>query len=140
MTIAIGTPAHLDAAVVEHGRGILAQMRDVCTSLVYAALLTDDGFEIVHLSRSTTDGNRFASMASSMQALSEAVARELAMGSGQFTIIASDTGHVVQLRVPGHSIVLSALFDDDETLGKALSISRASAERMSALLADGDTS
>jgi len=130
----MSTALHKDPAVIEHGAALLAEMKDVCTSLVYAALLTDDGFEVVRLAKSTADGGRFASMASSMQALSDAVARELHIGSSQYTIIASESGHVVQLRVPEHPLVLSALFDDDETLGKALSISRQTAERMAAIL------
>ena len=128
---------HKDAAVIEHGAALLAGMKELCSSLVYAALLTDDGFEVVRLAKTPTDGGRFASMASSMQALSDAVARELRIGSSQYTIIASESGHVVQRRIPGHPLVLSALFDDEETLGKALSISRQTAERMAALLHPG---
>jgi len=125
---------HKNPAVIENGAALLAGMKELCSSLVYAALLTDDGFEVVRLAKTPTDGGRFASMASSMQALSDAVARELSIGSSQYTIIASESGHVVQRRVPGHPLVLSALFDDDETLGKALSISRQTAERMAAML------
>ena len=126
--------AHKDPRVIAHGAEVLAEMRDLSKALVYAAVLTDDGFEVVRLAKSTADGGRFASMASSMQALSDAVARELHIGSSQYTIIASESGHVVQLRVPEHPLVLSALFDDDETLGKALAISRQTAERMAAIL------
>ena len=106
-------------------------MSDLCSSLVYAALLTDDGFEIVHLAGSGVSNGRFASMASSIQALSEAVARELAIGASEYVIIAANGGYVIQLRVPGQPIVLGALFGNEETLGKALSISRLSAEKMS---------
>jgi len=131
-------PLHRDPAAIEHGAAILADMKSVCRSLVYAALLTDDGFEVVRLTSTTTDGGRFASMASSMQALGDAVARELSLGTSQYIIIASPTGYVVQLRVPDHPIVLSALFDDDETVGKALAITRSSAAKMSAFLAKAD--
>jgi predicted regulator of Ras-like GTPase activity (Roadblock/LC7/MglB family) len=130
----VSTALHKDPAVIEHGAALLAGMKDVCPSLLYAALLTDDGFEVVRLARTDRDGGRFASMASSMQALSDAVARELSIGMSEYTIIASASGHVVQLRVPGHALVLSSLFDDDETLGKALAISRQTAERMAGLL------
>ena len=122
--------AHKDQALIAHGAEVLAGMREVCNSLVYAALVTDDGFEVTRVPEAT-DGGRFASMASSMQALGDAVARELQIGAGEFIIIASENGHVVQLRVPGEPLVLSALFDNDETLGMALSISRQSAERLS---------
>ena len=133
----MSTALDKNAEVVEGGAALLSDMKDVCSSLVYAALLTDDGFEVVRLATlaATSDGGRFASMASSMQALSEAVARELHIGPSQYTIIASAHGHVVQLRVPGQPLVLSALFDDDETLGKALAVSRVTAEKVAAMLA-----
>lgn len=127
-------PAHHDPEIIAHGAGVLANMKELCSSLVYAALLTDDGFEVAHLPADKVGDNRFASMASSVQALSDAVTRELQIGLSSYVIIASDHGHVIQRRVPQHPLVLAALFDDDETLGKALSISRLSAERMSALL------
>jgi len=78
----------------------------------------------------TAPDGRLASMASSIQALSEAVTRELGIGDSRSVTIASDHGHVVQLRVPGHPLVLAALFDDDETLGKALALTRRSAEKI----------
>jgi uncharacterized protein len=128
-------PLHRDAAAIEHGGQILADMKKVTPSLVYAALLTDDGFEVVRVASLTLDGARFASMASSMQALADAVANELSLGVSKYIIIASPRGYVVQLRVPGHPLVLSALFDDDETVGKALAITKSSAEKMSSFLA-----
>lgn len=132
-------PLHRDPAVIAHGDAVLREMRELATSLVYAVILTDDGFEVVHVPAAragdaSSDG-RLASMASSIQALSEAVARELGIGESRSVIIDSDNGHVVQLRVPGQPLVLAALFDDDETLGKALSLSRRSAEKFAAFLA-----
>jgi predicted regulator of Ras-like GTPase activity (Roadblock/LC7/MglB family) len=109
-------------------------MKDVASSLVYAALLTDDGFDVARLP-SPTDGARFASMASSMQALGDAVTHELKIGSSEYIIIASPKGYVVQLRVPGHELVLSALFDNDATVGNALAITRSYALKMAGLLA-----
>ncbi len=128
-------PLHRDAAAIERGGAILTDMKTVTPSLVYAALLTDDGFEVVRVASLTLDGGRFASMASSMQALADAVANELSLGVSKYIIIASPHGYVVQLRVPGHPLVLSALFDDDETVGKALAVTRSSAEKISSFLA-----
>lgn len=125
--------AHKDEHVIERGRQALLELREVCSSLVYATFLTDDGFEIVSVPGGSRDDSRLASMASSIQALSDAVAHELQIGASEFVIIASASGHVIQRRVPGEPIVLAALFDDDETLGKALSISRLTTEKMSAL-------
>jgi predicted regulator of Ras-like GTPase activity (Roadblock/LC7/MglB family) len=82
-----------------------------------------------------TDGERFAGMASSMQALGDAVTHELKIGDSEYIIIESGKGHVVQLRVPGQELVLSALFDNDATVGSALAIARSYAQKTSDLLA-----
>lgn len=132
-------PAHLNPDTIDRGSRMLAEMSELCSSLVYATLVTDDGFEIVDFAGAQTDGGRFASMSSSIQALSDAVTRELRIGMSQYVIIASVLGHVIQLRVPGHQIVLAALFDDRETLGKALSVARLTAERMSEVLEHATT-
>ena len=126
---------HLDPVVVDLGREALVSLGEVSRSLVYGSFLTDDGFEVVHEPDGKVDPNRFASMASSIQALSEAVAREVRIGSSEYVIIASQKGHVIQLRVPGHPVVLGALFHD-ETLGKALSVARRCAQQLAASLAD----
>ena len=128
-------PSHLNPAHIEAGNRTLAEMQDLASSLTFAAMLTDAGFEIVHLKGSQADGGRFASMSSSVQALSDAVAHELKIGTNEYVIIASELGHVIQLRVQGHPIVLAALFDTHETLGKGLSIARIAARRMAALIA-----
>jgi uncharacterized protein len=125
---------HLDAAVVATGERVLGELTELSTAFTYAALVTDDGFEVTHAPRSQRDGNRFASMTSSIQALSDAVAQEMSIGASEYVIIASEAGHVIQLRVPGWPLVLAALFDDHETLGKALAVSRRCAETMSAAL------
>ena len=125
---------HLDPTVVELGRRALLDLGEVSRSLVYGSFLTDDGFEIVHEPDGVADANRFAGMASSIQALSEAVAREVRLGTSEYVIIAAAQGHVIQLRVAGQPIVLGALFDDDETLGKALAVARRCAQQMAAAL------
>jgi uncharacterized protein len=125
---------HTKPAVVKAATSILDDMKAVSSSLVYAALLTDDGFDVARLP-GKTDGARFAGMASSMQALGDAVTHELQIGSSEYIIIASGKGYVVQLRVPGHELVLSALFDTDATVGNALAIARTYALKMAGLLA-----
>jgi hypothetical protein len=124
---------HTKPAVVKAASTLLAEMKDVSSSLTYAALLTDDGFDVARLP-GETDGARFAGMASSMQALGDAVAHELKIGTGEYIIIASGKGYVVQLRVPGQELVLSALFDNDATIGSALAIARTYAQKMAELL------
>jgi uncharacterized protein len=122
--------AQNDPVITAAAAEILAEMKSVSVSLVYAAFLTDDGFDVARLPSRTTDGPRFASMASSMQALSDAVSYELRIGNTEYVIISADKGYVVQLRVPGHVMVLSALFDNDATIGAALTIARSYAAKM----------
>jgi hypothetical protein len=124
---------HTKPAVVKAASGLLDEMKGSSSSLTYAALLTDDGFDVARLP-GQTDGTKFAGMASSMQALGDAVAHELKIGDSEYLIIASGKGHVIQLRVPGQELVLSALFDNDATVGHALAITRTFAEKMSDLL------
>ncbi|MGL4340087.1 MAG: roadblock/LC7 domain-containing protein [Rhodoglobus sp.] len=124
--------SHRNPTVVSQSTETLQGLRDSCRSLVFATLLTDDGFEVCSLGGA--ENNRMASMASSLQALGDAVARELRIGAGEYIIIASERGHVIQMRIPGQPIVLSALFGGEETLGKALSVSRLSVSRLSEML------
>jgi predicted regulator of Ras-like GTPase activity (Roadblock/LC7/MglB family) len=119
--------------VVEAAATLLSEMKSAASSLTYAALLTDDGFDVARYPVET-DGSRFAGMASSMQALGEAVTHELKIGTSEYLIIASGKGHVVQLRVPGQELVLSALFDNDATVGHALAVTRSFAQKMADLL------
>jgi uncharacterized protein len=124
---------HTKPAVVKAAAALLDDMKNASSSLTYAALLTDDGFDVARLP-GQTDGARFAGMASSMQALGDAVAHELKIGTGEYIIIASGKGYVVQLRVPGQELVLSALFDNDATIGSALAVSRSFAQKMADLI------
>lgn len=127
------TGLHNKPEVVAAATDLLAQMQDASGSLNYAALLTDDGFDVARLP-GEVEGEKFAGMASSMQALSDAVAHELKIGDSEYVIIASGKGYVVQLRVPGQELVLSALFDSDSTIGSALAVTKAFAQRMADLL------
>lgn len=124
---------HTKPAVVKAASALLDDMKQVASSLTYAALLTDDGFDVARLP-GETDGARFAGMASSMQALGDAVTHELKIGDGEYIIIASRKGYVVQLRVPGQELVLSALWDNDATIGSALAMTRTYAQKMADLL------
>jgi predicted regulator of Ras-like GTPase activity (Roadblock/LC7/MglB family) len=123
-------PPHKDPDVIERGTAALAELREACRSLVFASLITEDGFEIVRTPTADGEDGRLASMTSSVQALADAVSRELHLGESEFVIIASEAGHVIQRRVPGQPIVFAGVFDTDETLGKALSISRLTTERL----------
>ena len=128
------TGLHKKPAVVKAAAALLDEMKDASSSLTYAALLTDDGFDVARLP-GEIEGEKFAGMASSMQALGDAVTHELKIGDGEYIIIASRKGYVVQLRVPGQELVLSALFDNDATIGSALAVARMFSQKMADLLA-----
>lgn len=132
------TAVHRNPEAIAIGRAALVEMHELAPSLVFASILTDDGFELTHAPESGIDGGRFASMTSSVQALSEAVARELRIGASEYVVIASTAGHVLQLRVAGQPLILAALFDTHEMLGKALSTSRRCAAKLSTELASID--
>ena len=131
---AAALPAHRDPAVIAPATEVLRDMKSLAGSLRSATVLTDDGFEVVSIPPKSGDG-RLASMASSVQALAEGVANELSIGDSRYVVLAAESGHVVQLRIPGHPLVLAALYDVNETLGTALSTSRLGADRLAAALA-----
>ena len=60
--------------------------------------------------------------------------RRYKLADGEYIIIASGKGYVVQLRVPGQELVLSALFDNDATIGTALAMTKRYAQKMSELI------
>ena len=128
-------PLHRDPAVVDACSTVIAEMREVAPSLVFASVITDDGFEVTHAPSNAFDNGRLASMTSSVQALGDAVARELALGSNEYVVIALESGNLLQLRVPGQPVILAALFDNHELLGKGLSVSRRGVERLATMLA-----
>ncbi len=70
-------------------------------------------------------------MASSLQALTEAVADDRAIGSTQYSLVEAESGRVLLRRVPGHKIMLLAVFGDEELAGQAVSISRTVLEDLS---------
>lgn len=89
-------------------------------------LLTEDGFGIARTPanrRSAAhDDDRLASMASSMQALSEAVARELALGTTALSLIEAEEGRVLFRRTAGARHRAPAVLRDDETIGRGMAL------------------
>ena len=129
---AIAVALHKDPFVIDLATVALHDLTDLVHSVRYATVLTEDGFEVDGVPAYEDD--RLSSMASSMQGLSEAVARELTLGRAQYVIIAADDGHIIQLRVPGQPLVLAAVFELDENLGNALATCRFAAERFATAL------
>jgi len=50
-------------------------------------------------------------------------------------IVAAENGHVVQVRVENHPLILAALFTDQATIGKSLAAARRTARRLNVFLA-----
>ncbi|MEO8261432.1 MAG: roadblock/LC7 domain-containing protein [Pseudolysinimonas sp.] len=123
---------HKDPFVIDLATVALHDLTDVAHTVRYATVLTEDGFEVDGVPAYEED--RLSSMASSIQALSEAVARELVIGRAHYVIIAADDAHVIQLRVPGQQLVLAAVFEVEETLGNALAACKYAAERFATAL------
>ncbi|TPX00898.1 roadblock/LC7 domain-containing protein, partial [Schumannella luteola] len=94
-----------------------------------------DGFEIARATQHGGTDERLASMASSLQALGEAIARELGLGDSEYALIEAHHGRVLLRRIANQPIILAGVFDDDETVGKAISVSRKLADELSAELA-----
>ncbi|MCW4386214.1 roadblock/LC7 domain-containing protein [Salinibacterium sp. SYSU T00001] len=127
-------PPHRDPHTVDIAHRALAVLGELSPSLGIAVVLTDDGFEVARHPRRDSADQRLASMASSLQALSEAIVRELRLGAPGYVIIEATEGHVLLRRVPGRQMVLAAVFDSDESVGKAISVSRKVAEDFSAAI------
>jgi predicted regulator of Ras-like GTPase activity (Roadblock/LC7/MglB family) len=123
---------HKDPFVIGLATTALHDLTDLIPTTRYATVLTEDGFEVDGVPAYEED--RLSNMASSLQGLSEAVARELAIGGAQYVIIATEGAHVIQLRVPGQQLVLAAVFELDETLANALATCRYAAEKFGAAL------
>lgn len=117
-------PLHRDPHVVDASRDMLVRLRTRTPSCIVAVMLTDDGFEIARDPETGGGDQRLASMSSSLQALAEAITRELSLGTTRYALIDAAEGRALLLRVPDQPIVLAAVFDDEETAGKALFASR----------------
>lgn len=113
----------------------LAALADTSKAVKIAVVLSDDGFEVASLNVDEKNGSRLASMTSSMQALGDAVAREMKMRNSKYLLIESANGHVLQQRVADHPLVVCAVFDERETVGHSVfavgACSSAIAARMS---------
>lgn len=117
-------PENHNPRFIEECARALESLRSQCRSFRSAAFATDDGFEITRLPATAESDQRLASMASSLQALTEAVANDRELGSPQYSLVEADIGRVLLRRVPGHKIMLLAVFGDEELAGQAVSISR----------------
>lgn len=117
-------PDNQNPLVIDECARALEALRAQCRSFKSASFATDDGFEITRMPATAESDQRLASMASSLQALTEAVTNDRELGKPQYTLIEAEAGRVLLRRVPGHKIMLLAVFGDEELAGQAVSISR----------------
>lgn len=102
-----------------------------------ASVISGDGFEVASVLRSDISGDKFAAMASSLLALSEAVVSELRMQACRNIIIESERGSVVAMRIPvsHRELLISVLCSDAATLGSVLFATRSTAQALGRRLA-----
>ena len=101
-----------------------------------AAVVTSDGFELASVLRAGVSAEKLAAMVSSLLALSEAVAGELAMGRCRYVIVDTECGSVITLRIPAerHELLMSVLCGNTATLGAVLYAARDCAHALAARL------
>lgn len=114
------TPLHRSAQTRTCCSEALVLLEKQCSSLKLAVVVSDDGFEVASHGIYDQQGNRLASMASSMQALGDAAAREMKLSPCEYLLIDTSDGHLLQRRIQGFPLVLCAVFDHRETVGRSL--------------------
>lgn len=98
----------------------LNTLAERCKGMESAAIVSSDGFVVSTFGRLNDGGNRLGSMTSSMQALAEAVHEELGMGDNEYITFKSSGGNLVMSRMGEYPLVITALFNDRETVGHAI--------------------
>lgn len=111
MLVAETLPAHRDPAVVAATERALDELSARCPTLIVAVLLTDDGFEVSRTAgERESDDHRLASMGSTLQALGEAVARELRLGEAGHVVVTGARGSMLVRRVGALPFALIGVF------------------------------
>jgi uncharacterized protein len=111
-----------DPALVREAMSHLEAFANANTGVLLTVLTTSDGFEIAAHPADSATAARIAAMSSSIQALSEALAREAGLSANRSLILETDTGTVVVVglaqTVPKMSLAVVAT--GSELLGKLL--------------------
>jgi len=111
MLVTEAIPAHRDPSVVAATERALDELSARCPTLVVAVLLTDDGFEVSRTAgERENDDHRLASMGSTLQALGEAVARELRLGEASHVVVSGARGSMLVRRVGALPFALIGVF------------------------------
>jgi len=111
-----------DPAIVRDATLHLEAFANANAGVLLSVLTSSDGFEVaVHPADSATAA-RVAAMSSSIQALSEALAREAGLSGSRSIIVESDTGTVLVFGLPQTSppMSLAVVATGKELLGKLL--------------------
>lgn len=97
-----------------------------------AAVVTGDGFEVASMLRADISADRLAAMASSLLALSEAIAKELVKQPCRNVIVEAKGGSLVTIRIPSrqHELLISVLCNEASSLGSVLYATRDAARRL----------
>jgi predicted regulator of Ras-like GTPase activity (Roadblock/LC7/MglB family) len=122
------TPAstRFDPALVGIATHHLAAFAAANADVQLAVLTSGDGFEVASFPVQRATTAKVAAMSSSMQALSEALAREAGLSNSRSLIIETDTGTVLVLGLAGTTprLSLAVVAANGELLGKLLWASR----------------
>ena len=107
--------------VVESAQRQLVEFVAANPDVKLAVVTSGDGFEVVahpHLPMA----QRIAAMSSSLQALSEAIAREAGLGRSRNLILETDNGTIVVLGIPNINprLSLAVVASGSEILGRLL--------------------
>ncbi len=113
-------PVHQQQNVRDLCATALVKLKASCSSLTFAVVVSDDGFDVALIGDHVQQGGRLGSMTSSMQALGDAVTREMKLGDCDHILLETKTGHIIQRRIAGLPLVLCAVFDHHETVGRAI--------------------
>ena len=111
---------HKDADFVDCCKLELEKLAAQCKSMKLGVIVTSDGFVVSSYGNLPDNGNRLGSMTSSMQALAEAVHGELGLNANKHVTFAADNGNIVMRSIGEYPLVITATFDDRETLGNAI--------------------
>lgn len=111
-----------DPALVRAATAHLQAFSNSNPGVLLALLTSSDGFEVAAHPADSDTAARVAAMSSSIQALSEALAREAGLSGSRSLIVETDTGTVVVLGLPQCSppMSLAVVATGKELLGKLL--------------------
>ena len=115
-----------DAALVRAAALHLETFANTNAGVLLAVLTSSDGFEVAAHPADSATTARIAAMTSSIQALSEALAREAGLSGSRSLMVETETGTVLVIGLTASSLRMSlaVVATSSELLGKLLWASR----------------